>query len=157
MPLEASPIDWISNFLRYEEKPYQTLEIIDKMVANGVAAAGEHSVMTLSAKLRRDNRFQYVPDEGWIARISPDAESVDEITGDQAERIATHMLETMTSGNIATLNHHISIGGIGLPYSVDLEMLRTFKSTYKRLATENEKVRLREAILKEHGSRSRAG
>ena len=64
-------------------------------------------------------------------------------------RIARYIIENMNETNTKALNHHRAIGGVGLPYSVDIEMLRTFKSSYKRLATENEKNLLRECVLEE--------
>ncbi|MBD0865691.1 MAG: hypothetical protein GDA36_08870 [Rhodobacteraceae bacterium] len=145
---EIHPTDWVFDFLQGEGKPHQTSEIIRAMVSDG-AASDEYPVMALSAQLRRDNRFQYIPDEGWIIKPSTDIEPFDEISKDRAERLAKYIVENMDHENINTLNRHRSIGGVGLPHSVDLEMLRTFKSTYKRLATESEKKLLRESILEE--------
>ena len=230
--VQNDPADWVFNFLQVEGKPQPTDEIVDAMRDAGIPVSVENPIKTLSERLRRDNRLEYVPDEGWAiktpyadgpyadgageeisdetadrnarlrrgnrleyvpeegwaiktpyadgageeisdetadrnARLrrgnrleyvpeegwaikTPYADGAgEEISDETADRFVKNFVENLDAANIGALNHHISMRGVGLPYFVDLKMLREFRSTYKRYATETEKQLLRNSILKE--------
>ena len=153
--------DWIYYFLQIQDqrkdKAITITQIMDQMVTHGVILPDENPAMVISSKLRRDDRFSFSPKKGWkIKDINEDGEDADEVLGTSRdmptgaeETIAELVYTDLDSKSKIDLRRYIHLNADGVPYNVDVGLLRKFRQLYKRLADDDEKSRLRGAIRNE--------
>ena len=148
--------DWTYFFLQIQSEQQQKKhihQIIEEMKGNGVILPSGNVAMILSSKLRRDSRFKFTQRDGWeinkgesnaAASQGNSCEISDDAAGIIADQVYTNLKGTQS---INDLRNYVRANATGVPYNVDVELLRKFKTMYQRFAMGDEKIKLRTAII----------
>ena len=147
--------DWTYYFLQIQSEAKHIHHIIEEMRANGVKLPSDNPAMAISSKLRRDSRFTFTQQKGWAINKGPEMsaaasqDSSREISDEAARIIAEETYMTLKgTQSIDELRKYVAADATGVPYNVDVELLRKFKTMYQRFARGEEKKKLRTSIIK---------
>ena len=149
--------DWTYYFLQIQDGPKTITQIIDQMKTHGVTLPDENPTMVVSSKLRRDKRFSFSQERGWVIKSTneggEDADGSQDQTRDMpngAEKmIAEEVYAELDSKSKTELGRYLDLGAKGVPYNVDVGLLSKFRKFYERFASIPEKELLRKAIRDE--------
>ena len=147
--------DWTYYFLQIQSGPKQMNQIIEEMRGNGVKLPSGNPATVISSKLRRDSRFTFTQKNGWEINkgIESNVAASNYKSGDisdEAARIIAEETYASLKGtqSIDELGKYVLADATGVPYNVDVELLRRFKTMYRRFARLEEKENLRDSIVK---------
>ncbi|MBC6443487.1 MAG: hypothetical protein GDA53_10350 [Rhodobacteraceae bacterium] len=107
---------------------------------------GDDAAHTPPAGVGPQPRLETRPGLGFGGYGGQSATPTQEITEEQADLLAEGIVDALNDHERKELKRFINVGGAGLPRELDIHMLRVFKNTYRRFATENEKSSIRKAI-----------
>ena len=154
--------DWTYYFLQIQSGPKQMNQIIEEMRGNGVKLPSGNPATVISSKLRRDSRFTFTQKNGWEINkgIESNVAASNYKSGDisdEAARIIAEETYASLKGtqSIDELGKYVLADATGVPYNVDVELLRRFKTMYRRFARLEEKENLRDSIVKVFKERER--
>ena len=149
--------DWTYYFLQIQNGSKTINQIIEQMMAHGVTLPDENPAMVVSSKLRRDKRFKFTQERGWEINNVTEGEGYAVGSQDKSrempdgaeELIAEEAYAKLDPKSKHELRRYLDLEAKGVPYNVDVELLRKFKTVYQRFASNTEKERLRKAVRDE--------